>query len=176
MHSACSVFCWCLQFSNLSARVWDNDGDFLLIEAAFSLPKWLKPEVSTNRVWLHDGQLHIVPLPSKRHPTLPPSPTPRDALQIIRSEAITTQANTGMQNAISSRIKGYPQKALSEMHRARCRVPAKVAAVLKQQPQLVSPAVQAFYYRDVQDMKAAARLRHLPFEVGLQPFYTFRLL
>ena len=146
--------------------MWDNDGDFLLIEAAFSLPKWLKPEVSTNRVWLHDGQLHIVPLPNNRHPTLPASPTVTEALQIICSETVSTQANAGMQSAISNRVKGYPQKALAEMHRARCIVPVKVAAILKQQPQLVSPAVQAFYYRDVQDMKAAARLRHFPSEVG----------
>lgn len=161
-----------MQFSNLTARIWDNDGDFLLIEAAFSLPKWLKPEVSTNRVWLHDGQLHIIPLPNKRNPSLPPSPTPKEALQIIASEAITTQANPGMQKSISSRVKGYPQKALTEMHRARCIIPAKVAAVLRQQPQLVAPAVQAFYYRDVQDMKAAARLQQLPSEVGLQLHFT----
>lgn len=33
--------------------MWDNDGDFLLIEAAYSLPRWLKPESATNRVgWL----------------------------------------------------------------------------------------------------------------------------
>ena len=156
-----------LQFSNISARVWDNDGDFLLIEAAFSLPRWLKPEVSTNRVWLHDGQLHIVPLPNKRHLTLPASPTLTEALQIIASEGVSTQANTGMQSAITSRVKGYPKKALAEMHRARCLVPAKVAAILKQQPQLVSSAVQAFYYRDVQDMKAAAKLKNFPSEVGL---------
>lgn len=31
-------------------RVWDNDGEFLLIEAAYSLPRWLKPEAATNRV------------------------------------------------------------------------------------------------------------------------------
>lgn len=31
-------------------RVWDNDGEFLLIEAAYCLPKWVKPEVAENRV------------------------------------------------------------------------------------------------------------------------------
>lgn len=33
-----------------SARVDDNDGEFLLIEAAEVLPKWLRPENSDNRV------------------------------------------------------------------------------------------------------------------------------
>lgn len=31
-------------------RVYDNDGEFLLIEAANALPKWLNPEVAENRV------------------------------------------------------------------------------------------------------------------------------
>ncbi len=31
-------------------RVTDNDGEFLLIESANSLPKWLQPDTSENRV------------------------------------------------------------------------------------------------------------------------------
>lgn len=31
-------------------RIEDNDGEFLLIEAADFLPKWLDPENSANRV------------------------------------------------------------------------------------------------------------------------------
>ena len=30
--------------------MWDNDGEFLLIEAAYSLPRWLRPEAAANRV------------------------------------------------------------------------------------------------------------------------------
>lgn len=33
-------------------RVEDNDGEFLLIEAADYLPKWLNPDSSQNRVSL----------------------------------------------------------------------------------------------------------------------------
>ena len=35
-----------------SDSVSDSDGDFLLIEAAHQLPKWLNPETSQNRVSL----------------------------------------------------------------------------------------------------------------------------
>ena len=34
----------------LHNRVYDNDGQFLLIEAAEHLPAWLGPENSENRV------------------------------------------------------------------------------------------------------------------------------
>uniref|UniRef100_A0A3Q4HB40 Uncharacterized protein n=1 Tax=Neolamprologus brichardi TaxID=32507 RepID=A0A3Q4HB40_NEOBR len=46
-------------------RVEDNDGEFLLIEAADYLPKWLNPDTSENRVFLYKGELHILPCPSK---------------------------------------------------------------------------------------------------------------
>lgn len=46
-----------------SSRAWDNDGEFLLIEAAYGLPRWLKPETAQNRLWLHAGAVHLVPLP-----------------------------------------------------------------------------------------------------------------
>lgn len=40
---------------DLWVKVVDSDGEFLLIEAAGSLPSWLEPEVADNRVgsdWL----------------------------------------------------------------------------------------------------------------------------
>lgn len=37
-------------FSDVAAVVYDNDGQFLLIEAAEHLPKWLDPDSSENRV------------------------------------------------------------------------------------------------------------------------------
>lgn len=49
-----------------SASVEDNDGEFLLIEAAEQIPAWLSPENAENRVFFHGGKLHLVP-----HPTSP---------------------------------------------------------------------------------------------------------
>lgn len=82
-----------------------------------------------------------------------------------------TTANAGMQQAISAKIKQYPKKAQTDMHTARCILPAKVAHVLLHKPQLVSPAVQTFHYREMQDMRAAANLAHFPPEVGI-PFVS----
>jgi hypothetical protein len=43
--------------TDLWIRVYDTDGEFLLIEAANVLPKWLKPEISENRVSLRIGKV-----------------------------------------------------------------------------------------------------------------------
>ena len=45
----------------LAARCWDDDGDFLLIEAAEALPRWLSPLNSENRCWLFGGRVHLIP-------------------------------------------------------------------------------------------------------------------
>lgn len=42
-------------FPALSIRVWDSDGEFLLIEAAFHLPRWLNPDNSENRLFIRRG-------------------------------------------------------------------------------------------------------------------------
>lgn len=48
---------------DLAISVVDNDGQFLLIEAALVIPRWIKPENTKNRVWIHKGNIHIIPLP-----------------------------------------------------------------------------------------------------------------
>lgn len=38
------------RYTNLWIKVADTDGEFLLIEAANALPRWLNPEIADNRV------------------------------------------------------------------------------------------------------------------------------
>jgi hypothetical protein len=38
------------RFPELWIKVVDTDGEFLLIEAANALPRWLNPEIADNRV------------------------------------------------------------------------------------------------------------------------------
>ena len=44
-----------MTFALLLCRVQDGDGEFLLIEAANSLPRWMKPETAENRVSVMTG-------------------------------------------------------------------------------------------------------------------------
>src|ERR1700691_4056524 len=68
------------QFPDLWIKTVDTDGEFLLIEAANALPRWLNPEIADNRVccdigarhidaqanvpqvWIHNSALRIIPL------------------------------------------------------------------------------------------------------------------
>ncbi|MCL7031035.1 hypothetical protein MKW94_030478 [Papaver nudicaule] len=137
----------------LSIQVWDTDGEFLLIEAAFHLPKWLNPETSKNRVFIRRGELNIVPKQS-----FPSNPKLIDALQYVELHDKQVRAPEKIQLATRNRILEYPNRASLNMHQARVRVPVSVAKVLKHEPCLISSAVECFYDRDIDSMKYAAKM------------------
>ncbi|KAI9165793.1 hypothetical protein LWI28_020574 [Acer negundo] len=139
-------------FPNLTIRVWDSDGEFLLIEAAFHLPRWLKPENSENRMFIRHGHVHIIPRKSLPNPSL------ADSLNFLINHDEESLAGEAVQNAIKSRIEEYPLRAKRNMHNVRVRVPVLVAQVLKHEPCLISLAVEGFYDRDIDTMKYAAKM------------------
>ncbi|KAL0431834.1 UNVERIFIED_CONTAM: protein ecdysoneless [Sesamum radiatum] len=146
-------------FPNLSIRVWDSDEEFLLIESAFHLPKWLNPETSVNRVFIRRGLLHIIPKSS-----FPTMPKLEDSLRFLASrDDNSSLAPDAVQLHLRKKIGEYPERAYRNVHRVRVRVPVSVAWVLKHEPCLISLAVEGFYDRDIDSMKHAARMeRFLP--------------
>ncbi|XP_013386077.1 protein ecdysoneless homolog [Lingula anatina] len=150
-------------FPNLIAKIYDADGEFLLIEAANAIPKWLNPDTSENRIFITGGNLHIVRLPhtpAERRALPTGTPTVEIAVNCIRQHGDMTLASPQVQSAILRRTASFPQKAEQSTHRVHCYVPAAVAAVLKHSPGLVAPAVQAFCHRDPVDMKACRIMQH----------------
>jgi SGT1 protein len=62
------------------------------------------------------------------------------------------------QEALQQRVAGFQDGSAPPMHRARLTLPARVAMLLAHEPQLVAPAVDAFYNRDLAAMKASVTL------------------
>ncbi|NWY05545.1 ECD protein, partial [Nothoprocta ornata] len=156
--------------------VQDNDGEFLLIEAADFLPKWLNPENSDNRVFFYKGELHIIPLPETEGKEWEPpasSPTISEALTFLSTRSEESLAAAPIRTALDKRISGYPEKIQASFHRAHCYVPAGIVAVLKQRPSLVAAAVQAFYLRDPVDLRACRIFKTFPPEERVMTVVTF---
>ncbi|KAF7135777.1 hypothetical protein RHSIM_Rhsim08G0016800 [Rhododendron simsii] len=141
-----------LSFPDLSIRVFDSDGEFLLIESAFHLPRWLNPDTAANRLFLRHGHLHIIPKSLS-----PDTPTLTQSLTLLITSGDQTLASDPIQSAIKNRIKNYPGNNMN-MHRVRVRVPVSIASVLKHEPCLISLAVAGFYDRDIDSMKYAAKM------------------
>jgi hypothetical protein len=140
-------------FPDIVARAWDSDGEFLLIEAAFALPRWLDPDTAPNRVFIFRGELHILPLF-----LFPETPSLDAALAAIYDDSVDTHAPNAAEAAIQHRIAGLPEKASENLLTARVVIPAPVAKVLKEEACLIARAVEGFYDRDIDSMKHAARM------------------
>ncbi|XP_017016188.2 protein ecdysoneless [Drosophila takahashii] len=141
------------------ARVSDSDGEFLLIEAADSLPDWASPENCEQRVYLVNGCLQLLQNSSQQEKPL----TMAMAVQRIRLNPTLYRCSREIQSCIDSRLKEYQiAQPHFSIHRQVLELPVSAAQLLKQQPRLLSSAVRAFCERDSLDVKALRTMRYFP--------------
>lgn len=142
------------KFPEVWIRVVDTDGQFLLIEAAGVLPRWLNPEIADYRIWLNNGRLLIIGLEKSdsgpnQTKSEPSNPLDLDkALAIIEHHPDRLIDSPKIQAEAFHRLQKYPQHILDSLHHAAVHLPRKLAYILHQDPALVSPAIEAFYLRD----------------------------
>ncbi|KAI2622645.1 SGT1-domain-containing protein [Hypomontagnella submonticulosa] len=141
-------------FPNLWVRIFDSDGEFLLVEAANVLPKWLSPEIDGNRTWIHDQKLYILPLTAssgvKRSLSL------IEAVKYIKSSPDALVHSTFVEAEAFYRLEKYPGHVTDSMHHSLVTIPRKLLYILHERPSTIAPAVEAFYLRDPVAMKPLA--------------------
>lgn len=162
------------QFPAAWVRVWDKDGEFLLIEAANVLPRWINPEVAEHRVWIRDGKLYIIPLkadkrtadsPASNHPQdsgLPRTVTLAQALSYLASSTSNPQDHLlpnhpAIEKEAFHRIRSHPSAIPSNLHTAIITIPRKLSYLLNRSPAWISPAIEVFYLRDPIALKPLQR-------------------
>ncbi|PYH90595.1 regulatory factor Sgt1 [Aspergillus ellipticus CBS 707.79] len=126
----------------------DGDGQFLLVEAAATLPAWLEPEVADNRVWINQGQLVIIKPKNEKKGRMAEQISLADAKNIIAKEPERLMRSTMVQEEAFYRLRNYPKQISENLHSALVTIPRKVAFLLHQKPAYISAAVEAFYLRD----------------------------
>ncbi|KAK2003082.1 SGT1-domain-containing protein [Colletotrichum falcatum] len=145
------------EFSKLHPNVWvrvfDADGEFLLIEAANVLPKWLSPETDQNRIWINNGCLRIIPQLTNESLNLRLLTLP-DAVNTIRSAPDTLVHSDFIEAEAFYRLEKYPDQIQKSLHHSLVTIPRRLAYVLHQSPKAIAPAVESFYLRDALDLKA----------------------
>lgn len=132
--------------------MFDSDGEFLLVEAANVLPKWLSPEIDHNRVWIQNGKLLIIPYHQDD------SSTPRNlpltvAVDFIKQQQSSLVHSEFIEAEAFYRLEKYPGQIADSIHHSVLRVPRKLAFVLHSLPKAVAPGVEAFYVRDALALK-----------------------
>jgi hypothetical protein len=144
-------------FPEFIISVTDNDGQFMLMEAADHIDDWLGPENADNRVWIKEGLVHIIPYdePGKLKSG---GMKLNSALQCMFGATRTgvTLASEAFQRAIRARTTDvYPAKTLADAHTAMCIVPHWLSEVLQRHPNIVSRAVAAFCAADKDTLRKA---------------------
>ncbi|KAM3504377.1 hypothetical protein MY11210_008376 [Beauveria gryllotalpidicola] len=138
----------------LFIRVADEDGEFLLVEAANALPNWLNPENDHCRVWIHSGKLVVIPLLSdKTKLSTAKSLTLADAVKCLRNETDTLIHSPSIEDEAFYRLEKYPKHVDASIHYSTLTIPRKLAYIVHELPKTVSAAVEAFYLRDHTGMK-----------------------
>ncbi|KAI0094564.1 SGT1 protein-domain-containing protein [Irpex rosettiformis] len=170
---------------DVAIRVFDTDGEFLLIEAADHLPDWVTPSNAVNRVWLYNSHIHLIPLSHisaanakeqyRRYnlsyqgegedhtlDDLEEFLSAQDANMVLRDLLANTRVSDNVENTIWKRISGYPDAVRSHVHHTSVVVPIDVARALSVRPALVQKAVETFYTRDALQLRAAHRMSRFP--------------
>ncbi|KAG7178032.1 ecdysoneless-like [Homarus americanus] len=102
---------------------------------------------------------------------LPPPPPPL-ATEVGLSIVVLGQKNPRERGRTKARPM-YPGKISREQYVAHAYVPVGVAALLREYPTLVGPAVNAFCKRDIIDNKALRVMRHFPPETRVMTAVRF---
>lgn len=123
-------------------KVQDQDGEFLLIEAADVIPDWLEPETSANRIFLCNGKLCIASIEA-----FPENPKLEQAISWIRADPFRSFASKEVQRSIKDRIKIFEGGFSYLNHRAYIVAPVTVCAVIKEEPRLLTLAINLFCSR-----------------------------
>eukprot|EP01083_Nonionella_stella_P289737 985953_1 len=152
----------------LTATLDDSDGQFLLIEAAAHLPDWVNPDSVENRVFIDEGELHLVPLSQTGRNT---QSSPKEitdvtkGLSLVWGKSVETIAAQPIRDCVRAKISHYPESTRPtagpglNRHNVNVSMPLAAAHVFRLCPSLVAPAVEAFYFRDVSSMRSVRSMR-----------------
>ncbi|KAI0517693.1 SGT1-domain-containing protein [Xylaria bambusicola] len=138
-------------FPSLWVRVFDSDGEFLLVEAANIVPKWLSPEIDSNRTWIHQGKLKLIPLSASSGEKRPL--TLIEAVSYIRLHPDALVHSPFIEAEAFYRLEKYPDNIRALMHHSLITIPRKLVFILHEQPAAIAPATEAFYLRDPTALK-----------------------
>jgi hypothetical protein len=156
------------KFSNkLVAQTKDQDGDFLLIHAANHLPDWASSaadDCMNNRVFIYNGKLHMIPPATNPSqitylPAAGPISNSFAGAKIIFDFSNLTEAIDDVQKSIQKRISLFESDKINLIyHKASCTIPAKLTWLLKNNPSLISAAINRFCDKDPKDLKLCRTL------------------
>lgn len=119
-------------FPNVIIRIFDSDGEFLLIEGSDLAPDWLLERNYSERIFICDGEIVVIPLSVKKGM--------QQAMEAISQGNILKCPN--MQAGFFKKFERLRDPEFN-IHYLRCSISKKYAQILYRKPQFVSLAFDA---------------------------------
>ncbi|KAL5255417.1 hypothetical protein ACHWQZ_G010845 [Mnemiopsis leidyi] len=141
------------------AQVWDDDGEFILIEAAEVLPAWLNPDNSANRVFIYKGRCALIPQPrSPAQLSFFPqnSVSLQQALNCI--DKVDLSECVKLNEIIDKKLHNFPNRST---HKIKCVLPLQLVHALSLSPGLISSIISVYLYADQREIKSVTKNRRL---------------
>ena len=140
-------------FSTLWIRIFDGDGEFLFVEAANAVPKWLSPSIDAHRAWVNQGKLQIIPLKSSTTEASKTNISLKDAIETIKTDSGSLIHSTLVEAEAFYRLEKYPGQISHSLHHSLVTLPKRAAYILHARPKAIAPAAEAFYLRNPVSLK-----------------------
>jgi len=141
-----------IKLNSLVIEVKDSDGQFLLIEAAEHIPKWLNPNTSPNRVFILNGSIIIIPCSKAENVSASYKINLEEALNFLKCNPEKALIIDSLQRCISHKIKSFPQKIFDNIFLANVYLPESAIHFLDKYPEIISQVVQTACSLDLIDM------------------------
>lgn len=126
----------------LSIEIMDNDGQFLLIHCAFSLPEWIDPNNVKNRVYIHKNKLHLIPL------VYNVINDKQKSINLVSNNSINTLANNDIQNSIYNKLNEIRDKIYLNpginYHSSIVVLTKQCANIIHKFPSIISHIIESY--------------------------------
>jgi hypothetical protein len=177
------------RFEDTSVRIFDDDGEFLLVECAHVLPMWVEPNVAEGRTFIRRGAVHVVYEAADEarkeeredeeeeiEDRMDALKTNLDALNALIKAKDQKKYRLG--DAIDAHLKEHKMKKyqteeafVTSRHLARALLPKRVRRALqyvgmksmKQKQTFIQLATRMFYERTPTDVRSSKDFRNLNF-------------
>lgn len=135
------------------ARVWDEDGEFVLVECAETLEAWVTPERAEGTTFFVRGELRTVDGDALGGE--PGGERTRRAMEIVEK---TKGLGIATQEMVRARLDAVETRIVEHRHAAFAIMPRMCARILAKEPQLVALAMDSLRARDPVGLRAAAKM------------------
>lgn len=176
------------RFKDISVRIFDDDGEFLLVECSHVLPMWVEPIVAEGRTFIRHGAVHVVYEADEARneereedeeeieDRMDALKTNLDALNALIKAKDQKKYRLG--DAIDAHLKEHKMKKyqteeaiVTSRHLARALLPKRVRRALqyvgmksmKQKQTFIQLATRMFYERTPTDVRSSKDFRNLNF-------------